>query len=57
MNDDASVFKPDDVTVTIAGKEYRLIYDLNAFCEMEKMYDSVDRILNIKSKAWSGSYF
>lgn len=47
MNEDASVFKPDDVTVTIAGKEYRLIYDLNAFCEMEKIYDSVDSVLQM----------
>ena len=47
MNENAAVFRPDDVVVKLDEKEYRLIYDLNAFCEMEKIYDSVDSVLQM----------
>lgn len=47
MNENAAVFKPDDVIVKIGDVDYRLIYDLNAFCEMEKLYDSVDSVLQM----------
>lgn len=51
MNATTTLFKPTDVVLKLgeAGdeKQYRLIYDLNAFCELEKMYDSVDSVLQM----------
>ena len=47
MNESVKAFKPDDITVCLGDKEYRLIYDLNAFAELEKIYDSVDSILQM----------
>lgn len=47
MNNTAAIFKPDTITVELQGEEYALVYDLNAFCELEKMYDSVDDILQM----------
>ena len=43
----AKLFKPDPVTITLGDVEYRLVYDLNAFCLMEKMYDSVDTVIRM----------
>ena len=43
----ALIFKADDVRVKLGDKEYRLVYDLNAFCELEKFYGSVDKILKM----------
>lgn len=47
MNKETLVFKPDDIIITLDGKDYRLVYDLNAFCELEKIYDSIDYILQL----------
>ena len=47
MNEKTLIFKPEDIVVELGDKKYRLIYDLNAFCEMEKMYDSVDSVLQM----------
>ena len=47
MNETTKLFKPDAVTVDVDGTEYRLVYDLNSFCELEKMYDSIDSILQM----------
>ena len=47
MNEDTLVFKPDDVTVELDGTVYRLYFDLNSFCEMEKIYESVDSVLQM----------
>lgn len=47
MNKDAEVFKPDDIIITLDGKDYCLKYDLNAFCELEKIYPSVDNVLQM----------
>lgn len=47
MNANATLFKPTDVLVTLAEKEYRIVFDLNAFCEIEKMYESVDSVLQM----------
>ncbi len=47
MNESALIFKPTDVTIVLDGTEYRLTYDLNAFCELEKIYDSVDGVLQM----------
>ena len=43
----ANVFKPDPVKIVLGGTEYSLIYDLNAFCMMEKMYESVDAVIRM----------
>lgn len=43
----ALVFKPDDIKLTLGETEYRLVYDLNAFCELEKKYGSIDNILQL----------
>lgn len=44
-------FKPQPVMLTLGkpGEEqqYELLYDLNAFCEMETMYDSVDSVIQM----------
>lgn len=47
MNESVKAFKPDDVTVCLGEREYRLLYDLNSFAELEKIYDSVDSILQM----------
>jgi len=51
MNEIVSTFKPDDITIKLGdgdnAKEYRIFYDLNAFAELEKMYDSIDSILQM----------
>ena len=47
-NENAAIFKPDDVTIKLADDyEVRLVYDLNAFCELEKLYDSVDTVIQM----------
>lgn len=43
----ALVFKADDVKITLGETEYRLVYDLNAFCELEKIYGSIDDVLKL----------
>lgn len=43
----ALTFKADDVKITLGDTEYRLVYDLNAFCELEKTYGSIDNILKL----------
>lgn len=43
----ALTFKADDVKIKLGDKEYRLVYDLNAFCELEKTYGSIDKILQL----------
>lgn len=40
-------FKPRPVILELGGEEYELLYDLNAFCEMETMYDSVDSVIQM----------
>lgn len=47
MNNDAALFRPDDIVVELGGQKFRLYYDLNAFCELEKIYTSVDNILQM----------
>ena len=43
----ASTFRPEPIKIELDGVEYTLVYDLNAFCELEKMYDSVDSVLQM----------
>lgn len=42
-----NIFKPEPVKLNLDGDEYALYYDLNAFCEMEKIYSSVDSVLQM----------
>lgn len=53
-NDKATLFRPDDVVITLQEQEYRLVYDLNAFIEIEKIYDSVDSVLQMLLGATDG---
>lgn len=47
-NENAAIFKPDDVVVNLSDDyQVRLVYDLNAFCELEKIYDSVDAVIQM----------
>jgi hypothetical protein len=46
-NEAAKLFKPEPITVKLGDKEYRLVYDLNALCELEKIYGSVATILQM----------
>ncbi len=47
-NENAAIFKPDDVVIELAEDyKVRLVYDLNAFCELEKIYDSVDSVIQM----------
>lgn len=41
------VFRPTDTVFELDGKKYRLIYDMLAFCELEKIYGSVDVVLGM----------
>lgn len=43
----ANAFKPQPVVVKLGDKEYTLVYDLNAYCEMETMYPSVDYVIQM----------
>lgn len=47
MNEAAAIFKPTDITIQLGETTRRLVYDLNAFCELEKMYESVDGVLQM----------
>lgn len=48
MSNNASLFRPDDIIIDLGDNEkYRLVYDLNSFCEMEKIYDSVDTVIQM----------
>lgn len=38
----ATIFRPEQQQVTLDGKTYNVVFDLNAFCELEKIYGSVD---------------
>lgn len=40
-------FKPKPVVVKLGDQEFTLLYDLNAFCEMETMYESVDSVIQM----------
>lgn len=46
-NEKVLAFRAEPVTVEIEGTVYELKFDLNAFCELEKMYDSVDDVLQM----------
>jgi len=41
------VFRPNDTVFELNGNKYRLVYDMLAFCELEKIYGSVDEVLGM----------
>lgn len=43
----AGIFQPTDTVITIGDKQVRLVFDMLAFCELEKEYGSVDVVLNM----------
>lgn len=43
----ANIFKSKPVELVLAGETYTLVYNLNAFCEMETMYESVDAVIQM----------
>lgn len=48
MNEKAAIFKPEDITINLSEDlTVRLVYDLNAFCELETIYDSVDAVIQM----------
>ena len=47
MNNKILNFKPKAISVELGETTYNLMFDLNAFCEMEKLYDSVDDVLQM----------
>jgi len=47
MNETANIFKPTPTEIVLGEEKYTLVYDLNAFCEMEKSYESVDSVLQM----------
>lgn len=47
MTNTAKLFKPDDIVIKLGEKEHRLVYDLNSFVELEKIYASVDELLQM----------
>lgn len=46
-NEKAVAFKREPIFVELNGEKYELKFDLNAFCELEKIYDSVDDVLQM----------
>jgi len=45
--DKTNIFKPDATVIELGGVKYRLVYDLNAFCEIDKLYGNVDTVLRM----------
>lgn len=41
----SSIFKPEPITIKLGDETYELVYDLNALCELEKYYSSVNVVL------------
>lgn len=41
----ATVFKPEPVKITLGDETYSIIYDMNAFCELEKIYKTIDTVI------------
>ena len=47
MENKALIFKPDTLSVTIGDSSYAVVFDMNAFCELERIYGSVDKVLKL----------
>ena len=38
VDNSASIFKPERIEVELGGEKYPIIYDMNSFIELEKIY-------------------
>lgn len=47
MNELTKLFKPDDITIKLGDETHRLVYDLNAFCQLETIYDNIDSVIQM----------
>ena len=45
IENSSSLFKHEPVTIELGGNTYEIVFDMNAFCELEKIYKSVGNVL------------
>ena len=45
VENSASIFKPQTVEVELGGEKYPIVYDMNAFIELEKIYGTIDAVI------------
>ena len=45
VDNSASIFKPQTVEVELGGEKYPIVYDMNAFIELEKIYGTIDAVI------------
>ena len=41
VDNSASIFKPERIEVELGGEKYPIIYDMNSFIELEKIYGNI----------------
>ena len=41
----STIFKPEAITLELGGETYSLIFDMNAFCELEKIYRTINAVI------------
>lgn len=41
----ATIFKPENITIELGGDTYSIVFDMNAFCELEKIYKTIDAVI------------
>lgn len=47
VENSATIFKSSDIKVKLGDVEYRLVYDMNSFIELEKIYPTVDIVIQL----------
>lgn len=45
IENSSSIFKAEPITITLGDETYEIVYDLNALCELERYYSSVNVVL------------
>ena len=45
VENSASIFKPQTVEVELCGEKYSIVFDMNAFIELEKIYGTIDAVI------------
>lgn len=45
VDNSASIFKPEHIEVELGGEKYPIIYDMNSFIELEKIYGNIDTVI------------
>lgn len=43
----ASIFKPDTIEITLGSENFSLVFDMNAFVELEKIYGNMDAVIKM----------